>query len=134
MAEYKVVKIGWENSNDGLNIALVSKKDRTLIGCDIAGGVSVRKDATRIIALVQMQFREFVGQEHVVTLNNKAAQALGVSVGDTVEIDNEVTETEWAAFQSAVPRVHPLEQMMAAMIATRQPRDVQAPTTPEGHE
>lgn len=129
MAEYKVVKIGWENSNDGLNLALVSKKDRMLIGCEIAGGVSVKKGETRIIALVQMQFREFVGQERVVTLNSKAAQALGVTVGDTVEIDNGVMESEWAAFQNAVPRMAApsFEQFLGAVLATpRAPRDPQS--------
>lgn len=143
MAEYKIVQIGWEGANDGMNIVLVSKRDRAAIGTDIAGGVHVKKGETKVVALVERQFRQFVGMENVATINTKLATALGAAVGDIIEIDGEVTESEWAAFEQTIPRraVHPLEMMMYAMNNASQRRTQSIPRDPQdtaeqvgGHE
>jgi hypothetical protein len=134
MTAYKVVKIGWENGNDGMNIVLVSKKDRTLLAVDIASGVHVKKGNKKVVALVERQFKEFVGQENVATINQKLATALGATVGDIIEIEGGVTESEWAAFEQTMPRVHPMAMLLNALAAGRTPRDPQSEPQVGGHE
>jgi hypothetical protein len=135
MAEYKVVKIGWENSNDGMNIVLVSRNDRRQLGSEIGGGVHVKKGDVKVIALVERQFRQFVGQENVATINQKLATTLGVAIGDTIEIDAGVTESEWVAFEQTIPyrRMFVTTEEIEAVIGNilQQPRD---PQQLGGHE
>lgn len=100
MAKYKVVKLGWENENPLIPMVCVSIVERKKIGVEVKQPVRVKKGSKKSIAIVQQQFKEFVGKKETCTLNNKLAQLLSAGVNDKVEIDKELTESEYQAFQA----------------------------------
>lgn len=100
MVKYKVAKIGWDNENPFVDVLLISKKQRESVPVDLNSPIFVKKGKKRQIAIVCKQFRELVGEKGVCSINKALAEKLGVKRGNIVEIENGVTESEWARYQA----------------------------------
>lgn len=95
---------GWKDENNITPMLLLAKKEREKIGIDIGQPVKVihkvNKDLQyESIALVQRQFKEFVGEKNFVCSVNKVlADRLNVDVGHKVAVTKELTESEYKRF------------------------------------
>jgi hypothetical protein len=100
--EYTTKKIGWENENNDQNVVLLRRKDRETeqMPTNSIVKVTATKGAAKIsaLAIISVQFREFIADENVTTVNTKLAKALGIELGEKIEISKEVTESEHDAF------------------------------------
>ena len=87
MARYKIVKVGFENENDIVNVVLLSKAERKKLGVEENAPVYVKRGKKKEIAMVCKQFREFLGKSGIASLNTNLAKKLGAKVGAIIEID-----------------------------------------------
>jgi len=100
MAKYKVAKIGWENENPFIDVLLISKSEREKQNIDLHSPVNVKKGKIVQIAIVDKQFRELIGKAGVCTVNQKLAKTLKLKIGSVVELENGVTESQFARYQT----------------------------------
>ena len=105
--QFEVGKVGWENENI-IPIVLVDKKTRARLGVDTGSMVKVSKASSKVVAVVNLQFWEFVGTGKC-TLSTKLAEALDAKVGDSVKIEAGVTESEAQQF---IAQHNPIARMM----------------------
>jgi hypothetical protein len=104
--EFEVKKIGFgDGENTIIPIICLRKADRVELGTDLKKPVKVRIRNGEVeavaIALVQLQFRDFVGEQASCSVNTKLAEMLSLTQGSKVEISNDVTESEYEAFNQA---------------------------------
>lgn len=130
MTEYRIVQVDWENANNAICMVLLSKAERQSLNCEEHSGVYCKHGYDKRIALVSKQFRQYVGQERVATINKKLADEIHAAVGDIIEIDAGVTESEWAVFERTIPRMLPMRDLFIAAMGAPQ-RDAE---TVGGHE
>jgi len=100
----RIAKKSWNEENMVTPVVLLSKRDRATLGVDVGQSVKlVHKVSDELayesLAIVQVQFKEFVGEQEVVcSLNTTLADKLNVHIGDDVEITKELTESEHERF------------------------------------
>lgn len=95
--KFEVCKAGWENENPFIPLVLIDGKLRKELETEKGQLVKVNNGANRSLAIVEIQFWEFVGTEKV-TLNSKLQNLIDVNIGEKVEIDTDVKEDEKKAF------------------------------------
>lgn len=106
MKEVKIVKTGWDKQNPSTGIILMDKTLRDKVGVNLKDLVKIHKVEGEgehkiemtCIALVQVQFKEFVGETDVVSVNGCVTDSLCLKVGDKVFVSKQITESEYNAF------------------------------------
>jgi len=104
----KVVKVGFDNANNFVDIVLLSLKQRQEFDIGITTAVKVKKGKKEQIAIVHLQLREFAQDLDVCCVNEKLGKALGLKEGDKVTISKEVTESEYNTYMA---ETNPLRQI-----------------------
>lgn len=122
-----VGKVGWNEENPLTPIVLLDKKTRAELGLEIGSLVSVSKGKKKEVAIVQLQFWEFVGTGKC-TLNTKLGKLLDVAVEGKVVIDKDVSEKQKQAFAQALMSER---GRMLAQVLGRVMRDAQSGENPE---
>ena len=80
----KIVKIGWEEENNLVPLVLLDARTREELGVEFAGLVQVKNEDKFMLAGVQLQFKNLIGQG--ATINSYLSLLLSVKEGDEIEI------------------------------------------------
>jgi len=106
-----VAKVGWVNEIGNFGIVLLSKRERVRLNvtCKSVVRVMNTRNNIEVLCVVQRQFKDLLMSEalnrHICSLNTKTAYLLKlIEETDTVEIKNDITESEYKEFQKLLPK------------------------------
>ena len=102
-----ISKIAWDDENNLNSIVCIDKKTREELSVEKADPVKVYTKnqqgtiTASAIAIVQPQFKDFIGQEKA-TVNNKLANKLMIDNGSEIYLSKQILESEMEEFKREI--------------------------------
>ena len=104
MEKYKVIAIGWDKGIEDFPIILLNKKNREKLKSDVGHVLKIAHKDKKTLCIVNLSFKDNI-KKGGVHLNKKTSELLGATIGDTVNVSREVTETECDNFRLSIARL-----------------------------